>query len=67
MQPNHLYNLGREQYEDISVNNIEFGPVVKEDMPFKDISSGGPFVQWRGTICAVLEQGIMRNISVKLS
>ena len=29
-------------------------------------SSGGPFVQWRGTICAILVEGIKRNNSVKL-
>ena len=25
-----------------------------------------PFVQWSGTICAILVEGIMRNNSVKL-
>ena len=29
-------------------------------------SSGGPFVQWSRTICAILEEGIKRNNSVKL-
>ena len=29
-------------------------------------SSGGPFVQWSGTICAILVEGIIRNNSVKL-
>ena len=28
-------------------------------------SSGGPFVMWSGTICAILVEGIKRNISVK--
>ena len=28
-------------------------------------SSGGPFVQQNGTICAILKEGIMRNKSVK--
>ena len=36
-QPNHLCNFGRGHYENISVN-IDFGPVVKEEMPLKDIS-----------------------------
>ena len=38
-------------------------------MLFKDISYlelCGPFVQWSGTIGAILVEGIMRNISVKL-
>ena len=38
-------------------------------MSFKDISYqgyGSPFVQWTGTICAILEEGIMRNNPVKL-
>ena len=29
-------------------------------------SSGGPFVQRSGTICAIYEEGIKRNNSVKL-
>ena len=29
-------------------------------------SSGGIFVQWSGTICAILVDGIMRNNSVNL-
>ena len=38
-------------------------------MSFKDISYlefWQPFVQWTGTICAILEEGIMRNNPVKL-
>ena len=38
-------------------------------MSFKDIliwNSGGPFVIWNGTICAILVDGINRNNSVKL-
>ena len=40
-----------------------------EEMLFKDISifsSGGQFVQQSNTVCAVLAEGIMRNVSVKL-
>ena len=44
----------------ISVKYFEFGPVVQEKMSFKDISYL-PFF-----ICAILVEGIMRNISVKL-
>ena len=43
--------------------------MVQEEMPFKCISNvepWQPFVQWSGTICAILVEGIMRNISVKL-
>ena len=29
-------------------------------------SSGGPHVQWNGTINAILKEGIMGNIHVKL-
>ena len=32
---------------------------------FSVFSSGGYFVQWRGTILAILVQGHPRNISVK--
>ena len=35
-------------------------------MIFFILSSGGPFVQQSGTICAFLDQGIMIYISVKL-
>ena len=43
-----------------------FGHVVQE-ASFKDISYlGGHFVWLSGTICAILLEGIMRNISVKL-
>ena len=46
---------------------IEFGPVVQ--MSFKRFliwSSGGPPVQWSGNNYAILKQGIMGNIHVKL-
>ena len=48
-------------------NYFEFGPVVQE-MSFKIFliwSSGSPFVQWSGTICAILVESIMRNNSEK--
>ena len=34
----------------------------RHDMTFRT----NPFVQWSGTICAILVEGIMRNNSVKL-
>ena len=48
---------------------MKFGPVVQEEMSFKRLliwSSGGPCVQWSGTIYAILKGGIMGNIHVKL-
>ena len=47
---------------------MKFGPVVQEEMSFKRfrfLSSGGPPVQWSGTIFAILKEGIMGNIHVK--
>ena len=48
---------------------MKFGPVVQEEMSLKTfliLSSDSPFVQCNGTICAILEEGIMRNNPVKL-
>ena len=47
---------------------FEFRPVGQE-MLFKRFliwSSGGPLVQWSGTIYAFLKDGIIGNIHVKL-
>ena len=33
---------------------------------FLILSSGGPPVVWRGTICAILKEGIVGNFHVKL-
>ena len=47
---------------------MKFGPVVQK-MSLKDFfffSSGGPPVQWSGTIYAILKEGIIANIHVKL-
>ena len=52
-----------------SVNYFEFGLVVLEEMSLKDISYlelWQPFVQWSGTTCVILVEGITRNNSVKL-
>ena len=38
---------------------MKFGPVVQEEESFKDISYlelWHPFVQWTGTICAILKK-----------
>ena len=47
---------------------MKFGPVVQE-MSVKDLfylELWQLFVQWTGTICAILEEGIMRNNNLKL-
>ena len=49
------------------MNLFRIGPVVQEIL-FKSFliwSSGRPFVQWSGTIYAILKEGIMGNIHVK--
>ena len=46
----------------------KFGSVVQVRL-FKSFhiwSSGGPPLQWRGTIYAILKEGIMGNIHAKL-
>ena len=51
-----------------SVKLFEFGSVVQE-MSFKRFliwSSGSPPVLWSGTIYAILKEGFMGNIHVKL-
>ena len=48
---------------------MKFGPVVQKEMSFKDISYlelWQPLSQWTGNICAILEEGIMRNNPVNL-
>ena len=65
---NHLCNIGRRHHEEQSCKNIEFGPVVQEEMQLKFLilSSDSPFVQLSIIICAILVEGIQRNNSVKL-
>ena len=62
---NHLCNFGRGHYEEqFFVINLQFGPMVQEEMAFKRFliwSSGGPPVQSR-TIYAILKEGIGENI-----
>ena len=67
---NHLCNFGKRHHEE------QFCEIIlKLDLWFKRRcclkifliwSSGDPFVQWSGTICAILVEGIMRNNSVDL-
>ena len=48
---------------------FEFGPGVQEAMSFKGFliwSSGGPCVRWGRTIYAIMVEGIMGNLHVKL-
>ena len=50
------------------LNNFEFGPVVQEEMSFKDISYLEVWQPPRSvdrTICGILVEGIMRKNSVK--
>ena len=67
---NHLSNFGRGYYsEQFCENYFEFGPVVQEDMSFKRFliwSSGGPPVWWSKIIYAILKEGIISKIHVKL-
>ena len=47
-----------------SVKLFELGPAVQEEMSFKAISYLAlwrPLLQWSGTICAILEEGIMQE------
>ena len=67
---NNLCNFGNgfneEQFLEIILN---FGSVVHEEIPFKRFliwSSGGSHVRWSGTIYAILKEGIVGNIHVKL-
>ena len=59
----------RGHYEEQFWDYFEFGPVVQEEMSFKRFliwSSGSPPVQWSSAIYAILKEGIMENILVKL-
>ena len=70
-EQNHLSNLGRrhqeEQFLEI-ILNLDQGFKRRCHLKiFLIWSSGGPFVQRSGTICAILVEGIMRNNSLNLS
>ena len=64
----HLRNFGRGCYEEqfcgIILNLGQWSRCRLKR--FLIWSSGGPTVQWSGTICALLKEGIMGNIHVKL-
>ena len=66
---NHLFNFERGHHEEQSCEDIR-----NLDQWFRSRcclkifliwSSGGPFVQQSGTICAIIVEGIMKNIHVK--
>ena len=67
---NHLYNFDRrhheEQFCEIILNLDQWFRRECCLKVFLICSSGSPFVQRSGTICAFLVEGIMRNNSVKL-
>ena len=62
---NHLCNFNRrhEQFCEIILNLDQWFKRCRLKI-FLIWSSGSPFVQRRGTICAILLEGIMRNNSV---
>ena len=67
VERNHSCNFGRpykEQVFEIIMNLDQWFRCHLKRLLIK--SSGGPFVQWSGTICAILVEGIMENIHVKL-
>ena len=70
VERNHLCNFGRGYYDEQFCEIIlNFGSVVQEEMWFKRFliwSSCCPPVQSSGTIYAILIEGIMGNIHVKL-
>ena len=63
------YNFGRSHHEEklceiiLNLNQWFRRCPLKIFLIYK---SGGSFVQWRGTICAILVAGTIRNNSVKL-
>ena len=67
---NHLCNFGRRHHEDqfweIILNLDKWFSKRCCLKIFLIWSSGSPFVQQSGTICAILVKGIMMNNSMKL-
>ena len=67
---NHMCNFGRrhhyEQYCEIILNLDQWFKRRWRLKIFLFWSSGSPFVQRSGSICAILVEGIMRNNSVNL-
>ena len=66
---NHLCNFGRRHHEEQFceiILNLDQWCRRKCCLKVFIWSSGSPFVKQSGTICAILEEGILRNNSVKL-
>ena len=66
---NHLCNFGRGYLIELFCHFILNLDLWFRTCPFKDFLSGAmgsPCVQWSGTIYAILVEGIMGNINVKL-
>ena len=66
-----MFNFGRGYYARGTIlgKDLDFGPVVQEEMSFKIFliwSSGGPCVRWSRVIYAILVEGIIGNIHVKV-
>ena len=65
---NHLCNFGRRHHEEQLCEIIlNLGQWFRRRSCLKFLiwSSGSPFAQQSGTICAILVEGIIRNNSVK--
>ena len=61
-----LCNFGRrhnEEYFCKIILNLNQEEMLNIDISI--LSSGGHFVQWRIMVCAVLVEGIMRNVSLE--
>ena len=69
VEQNHLCNFGRGHHEEHSCDVIgNLDQLFRRRCRLKIFliwSCGSPYVQWSGTICAILVKGIMRNNSVK--
>ena len=67
-EQNNMCNCGGGNYEEQFCDFFFIGPVGQE-MSFKIfliLSSGSPPVKWSGSIYAILKEGIIGNIHVKL-
>ena len=69
VERNHLCNFGRGyQEEQFCLIILNWDKWFRKRCNLKDFLSGALAapVQWSGTICAILKEGIMGNIHVKL-
>ena len=68
-EQNHLCNYGRRHHEiqicEIILNLVQWFLIRCHLKIFLNWSSGSPFIQRSGSICAILVEGIMRNNSMK--